>query len=58
MQKYVNRRQRRNVIRANVRLRIACQDVHFTSIEDIYLKSSIPEQSSILRVKERSPFLI
>jgi len=24
--------------------------VHFTSIEDIYLKSSIPGQSSILRV--------
>ncbi len=33
---------------------IACQDVHFTSIEDIYLKSSIPGQSSILRVSGRS----
>jgi hypothetical protein len=28
--------------------------VHFTSIEDIYSKSSIPGQSSILRVKESS----
>jgi hypothetical protein len=32
-----------------------CQYVHFTSIEDIYLKSSISGQSSILRVKGRSP---
>lgn len=29
---------------------ISCQDVHFTSIEDIYLKSSILRQSSILSV--------
>jgi hypothetical protein len=28
----------------------ACQDVHFTSIEDIDLKSSILGQSSTLRV--------
>jgi len=37
-----------------LRLNISCQYVHFTSIEDIYSKSSIPGQSSILRVKESS----
>jgi len=31
----------------------ACQDVYFTSIDDIYLKSSIPRQSSILCVTGR-----
>lgn len=31
-------------------LNISCHYLHFTSIEDIYLKSSIPGQSSTLRV--------
>jgi hypothetical protein len=38
-----------------IKVWISCQYLHFTSIEDIYLKSSIPGQSSILRVTERSP---
>jgi hypothetical protein len=41
---------------SNRKLRTACQDVHFTSIEDIYLKSSIPGESSILRVTGRSRY--
>ena len=35
---------------ASNNLRIACHYLHFTSIEDIYLKSSILGLSSILRV--------
>jgi len=38
----------------NQKLNIACHYVHFTSIEDIHLKSSIPGQSSILRVTGRN----
>jgi len=33
---------------------VSCHYVHFTSIEDIYLKSSIPGQNSILRVTGRT----
>jgi len=35
--------------------KISCHYVHFSSIEDIYLKSSIPGQSSILRVTGSYP---
>jgi hypothetical protein len=38
-----------------LKLNISCHYLHFTSIEDIYLKSSILGLSSILRVSGRKP---